>query len=563
LHTIPDVKRTQRILNLLALSLVLLLAARPATTWAEDSLPVSAHVVPPVLITEIQPGTGASASEEFIELYNTTTAPIDFTAHDWRLDIASTTALNWESPFRSVPLVGSIAPGQSYLIASQFTSNGQPVQYLAGKAQTWFSAGISATAGHVRLTYDTNQVADDSTCGAFLTVVDEVEWSTPKNGTASIASLDNRTVLLTAGSTGVAKATSLQRQVDTSVLHSYIDTGSDAADIVAGSPSPGLVNGATLLVVPPLVDAGVVPLPADTCDPSPPPAGPGTGEPPQDDTSGAPPGSDPTSSPPGTTDGDSISDPPALSANAGLLAPQISEVLPNPAAPQNDATDEFIELYNPNDQPFDLSGFSLQAGITTKHSYIFPAGTLLPAQSFVAYFSATTHLSLANTDGQVALLDPFGTLLAQTGDYGAAKDGQAWIFADGAWQWTTIATPNAPNTVKPPVVVPKVTAKAKTPAKAAVAKKPTSVKGVTTKAAKPAKPKKQAASTKMTTVSSNTPKSGVSPLHPGVLAVAAGFALLYGAYEYRNDLANKFHKLRSNRTARREARRVAKRRGGN
>ena len=29
-----------------------------------------------------------------------------------------------------------------------------------------------------------------------------------------------------------------------------------------------------------------------------------------------------------------------------------------------------------------------------------------------------------------------------------------------------------------------------------------------------------------------------TPNHPAVLALAAGLALLYGAYEYRHDLAN-------------------------
>lgn len=56
----------------------------------------------------------------------------------------------------------------------------------------------------------------------------------------------------------------------------------------------------------------------------------------------------------------------------GLAAPQISEVLPNPAPPQADANDEFVELYNSNDKAFDLSGFILQVGTTTIHKYNFP-----------------------------------------------------------------------------------------------------------------------------------------------------------------------------------------------
>jgi hypothetical protein len=52
-------------------------------------------------------------------------------------------------------------------------------------------------------------------------------------------------------------------------------------------------------------------------------------------------------------------------SDAGLAAPQISEVLPNPTPPATDAEGEFIELYNSNNNIFDLSGFSLQAGNTT------------------------------------------------------------------------------------------------------------------------------------------------------------------------------------------------------
>lgn len=63
--------------------------------------------------------------------------------------------------------------------------------------------------------------------------------------------------------------------------------------------------------------------------------------------------------------------------NTGLIAPQITELLPNPAGTGTDATDEFIELYNPNSITYDISGYTMQTGLTTKHSYIFPEGTIL------------------------------------------------------------------------------------------------------------------------------------------------------------------------------------------
>ncbi|HEX7368547.1 MAG TPA: lamin tail domain-containing protein, partial [Candidatus Saccharimonadales bacterium] len=104
-------------------------------------------------------------------------------------------------------------------------------------------------------------------------------------------------------------------------------------------------------------------------------------------------------------------DGPSLPASdVGLQAPRINELLPNPAGTGNDATDEFIELYNANPATFDLSGFTLQTGTTTTHQYTFPAGTVLPPKTFEAFYSAATNLTLSNSGGRAALLDPFGNV---------------------------------------------------------------------------------------------------------------------------------------------------------
>jgi hypothetical protein len=92
----------------------------------------------------------------------------------------------------------------------------------------------------------------------------------------------------------------------------------------------------------------------------------------------------------------------------------------------------------------------LQAGITTKHSYVFPAGTMLSVGGFTAFYASDTGLSLSNTTGQSDLLDPFGNTLSQTDVYGTAKDGQSWALANGKWYWTTEPTPSAANVIKQP-----------------------------------------------------------------------------------------------------------------
>jgi hypothetical protein len=135
-------------------------------------------------------------------------------------------------------------------------------------------------------------------------------------------------------------------------------------------------------------------------------------------------------------------------SDAGLVAPQLSEILPNPASPKTDANDEYIELYNPNDKPFDLSGFKLKAGTSSTSTYTFDDGqfTMQPHE-FKAYFSSTTNLSLSNTSSKISLLSPDDELLSQSDIYYDAKDDTAWVFADGLWQWTPTITANARNII--------------------------------------------------------------------------------------------------------------------
>ena len=212
-------------------------------------------------------------------------------------------------------------------------------------------------------------------------------------------------------------------------------------------------------------------------------------------------------------------------ADVGLSAPQINEILPNPASPSTDADDEFIELYNPNDSTFDLSGFTLEIGLTTKHDFTFDQGTIINGKSFKAFYSADTHLSLSNSGSQVWLLDPLGTIISQTEAYGSADDGMAWALANGAWYWTSTPTPDAANLINGQ------------PA-SSIAKSKTKTTPTVT------------ASTGKSSQGSNAAfdnSSGAAipaPIHPWTLAGVGSAALLYAGYEYRNDLARHVYRIR-------------------
>ncbi|HET8709052.1 MAG TPA: lamin tail domain-containing protein [Candidatus Saccharimonadales bacterium] len=225
----------------------------------------------------------------------------------------------------------------------------------------------------------------------------------------------------------------------------------------------------------------------------------------------------------------------------GLKGLQISEFLPNPASPKTDAEGEFIELYNPNGKVFDLSGFKLQyvsSTSATTHTFTFPDGTKIAARQFKAFFAPQTHISLSNSGGQLWFVDPLGNTVAKSDPYGKAKDGLSWIFAGGKWQWTALPTPNATNRLA-------ALAGTATPATATVnGKKITAVKGAATTSG-------GSTTASGTLAASQAP---VTPVHPLILVAVVAAALLYGAYEYRTDLANRLYQLRAYRRARRSHR---------
>lgn len=125
-----------------------------------------------------------------------------------------------------------------------------------------------------------------------------------------------------------------------------------------------------------------------------------------------------------------------------LIKIQITEVLPNVAG--TDTGREFIELYNPNSFDVDLTDYAVQLGSSTK-KYVFPQSTSLPSNAYIAFSDTQTGIVLPNTSASVRLLAPDGTLLHETNPYSNPKDDATWVLVNGTWQYTTIATPGAPN----------------------------------------------------------------------------------------------------------------------
>lgn len=389
-----------------------------------------AHASSNFVISEIQTASTTSASEEYIQISNTSAIGVDVTG--WRIEYFSANPKSFANPSRTIVLNGMVAGDSDYLVAS--------IHYKTDIAKTFFTSTLSSTGGHIRL------VRGD--IGTPI-ILDTVGWGTAikPEGTAAIAP---------------KKGEVLKRFIDSS--GNYVDTDNNEFDFGGSNQSTSNVF-----------------------------------------------------------------------ENDQKETVLITELLPNPASPVSDSVGEFIELYNPNDQPFILKGYKLLTGTTLNHSFTFK-DQILPADSYKAYFVSETHTSLSNNGGKVQLQGSDGRILSESAVYPNAPDAQAWAWNGSDWQWSSQPTPNAPNIINSSIEKTSSTTTKPKPVKKTAAKKVRSttgkVKGATTN--EPAK---------NSTQSTPTP----APLHAAVLAGVGGLALLYGIYEYRDDITNAIRKFRGNR----------------
>lgn len=447
-----------------------------------------------ILITEVQTATLASASEEFVELYNNSEDTINLVG--WFLQYASSSSSNWNSPSRNIELTGNLPAGSHYLVSSN--------DFLDNVANIHFAAGFAKAGGHLRLVKITT---DTTTQTESLSVSDTVGW-----GTASIPE--------GIGALAPEASQSIHRIADEQGV--YQDTNDNSEDfIVLETPTPTFGE--------------LVPDEEPEEEP--------TEEEPEEENEEEP--EEEVEEEPE----EPVEEEPETVANEGLANPQITELLPDPASPASDSQDEFVELFNPNSVEFDLGGYVLQTGSSFSYRHTFAAGLKIPANSYLTVYSKDSNITLSNSGGDARLVDPTGNVVASITPYTSEdlKEGASWLIVAGNWQWSATPTPGLPNVLALPAVkaVNGLTTK-KTSAKKATAKKTTAK---TTKATT-----KKTDKTDERIVFEDPEQIGqVAPIHPLVLAVIGVGAVGYSIYEYRFEFQRRIEQLRRNRSLRRTA----------
>lgn len=127
---------------------------------------------------------------------------------------------------------------------------------------------------------------------------------------------------------------------------------------------------------------------------------------------------------------------------------QVTELFPNP--PGEDKGAEFIEFYNPNEQPVDLTNYLFYLNGDYQKPYHFPTGGHIAAKSYLVITGAEVPFVLTNSAGSLRLASIDGSQITDVDEYQSADAGESWLLWDGGWTYSSKPTPGMAN-VMPPV----------------------------------------------------------------------------------------------------------------
>ena len=127
---------------------------------------------------------------------------------------------------------------------------------------------------------------------------------------------------------------------------------------------------------------------------------------------------------------------------------------------ETNLSDEYIELYNPNNEAVDLGGWQLDDEESGSRPYAIAPGMTIPAHGFLLFFRSETGVALNNDGDEVRLFDPQGNMFDQH-VYERSRLDEAWSRTnDGGGTWTNTyqPSPGGPNIAPTATPTPTATA---------------------------------------------------------------------------------------------------------
>lgn len=405
-----------------------------------NTQPANAISTGGVVIAQVNPGLNGAATQEFIELYNNSTQPVDVSG--WCVYYSSatnvtSTKLGCLTQPNSATAIWLKAGGYIKVISNDYKNA------TGAAADIIYTTSMAAAGGHVRLL---DKLANE---------IDRVGWGTAVNPETTA----------TSAPTSSNEGKSLLRKMVNGALQDTDNNQSDFNLGVATPHAPDTYEVVTVIDVCPNID-GVQPVvptnymtdingncEIDSCL---------------------------------NINGLQVSVPAGYDADqngncilhdecdnvVGIQAtipqymvrsndndcswelPQImlTELLPNSVG--SDTGNEFIEIFNPTNETVDLSYYSIKTGINSDKTYSFPVGSTIAPGEYRAFNDSMMKFTLLNTSGRVVLTASDESIYGDSGEYVSPVEGESWALINGVWQYTNQPTPGAEN--KPSLVEDKI-----------------------------------------------------------------------------------------------------------
>ena len=186
-------------------------------SWSFATEAATAQSQAPIVISQIYGGggnTNATYRNDFVELYNRSAATVNVTG--WSVQYSSATGNSWGNGFGNTALVGTIAPGEYYLVA---LASGGSAGAALPEANVVGVTNMSASTGKVALV--DNSTSLNGNCPLGASVVDFVGFGGAdcKEGSAAAAGGSNTLSMLRNG-------------------NGASDTDDNKNDFTVGTPDP-------------------------------------------------------------------------------------------------------------------------------------------------------------------------------------------------------------------------------------------------------------------------------------------------------------------------------------